>query len=66
MYLKEIGFISQSVMSDMYPYKSVPGSNRTEGTSHEALANPDNFQSRPDFPSLRVIKPLNRRSADVE
>ena len=30
-------------MSDMYPYKSVPGSNRTEGTSHEALANPDNF-----------------------
>ena len=51
MYLKEIGFISQSVMSDMYPYKSVPGSNRTEGTSHEALAIPDNFQSRPDFPS---------------
>ena len=40
-------------MSDMYPYKSVPGSNRTEGTSHEALAIPGNFQSRPDFPSQK-------------
>ena len=40
MYLKEICFISQSVVSDMQPYKSVLGSNRTEGTSKEALANP--------------------------
>ena len=27
-------------MSDIQPYKPVPGSNRTEGTSEEALANP--------------------------
>ena len=40
MYLKEICFISQSVVSDIQPYKSVPGSNRTKGTSEEALANP--------------------------
>ena len=40
MYLKEIGFISQSVVLDTRPYKSVPGSNRTEGTFEEALANP--------------------------
>ena len=66
MYLKEISFISQSVVSDIQPYKSVPGSNRTEGTSKEALANPDNFQSRPDFPSQRVLKSLYRGSADAE
>ena len=40
MYLKEIGFISQSVVSDIQPYKSVPGLNRTEGTSEAAFANP--------------------------
>ena len=40
MYLIETGLTSQSVMSDIQPYKSVPGSNRTEGTSEEALANP--------------------------
>ena len=38
MYLIETSFTSQSVMSDTHPYKSVPGSNRTEGTSKEALA----------------------------
>ena len=40
MYLIETSFTSQSVTSDTHPYKSVPGSNRTEGTSEEALANP--------------------------
>ena len=53
-------------MSDMYPYKSVPGSNRTEGTSHEALAIPDNFQSRPDFPSQRVLRSLYRGPVGAE
>ena len=38
MYLIETSFTSQSVTSDTHPYKSVPGSNGTEGTSKEALA----------------------------
>ena len=37
MYLKEISFISQFVMSDIQSIKSVPGSNRTEGTYKEVL-----------------------------
>ena len=38
MYLIETSFTSQSVMSDTHPYKPISGSNRTEGTSEEALA----------------------------
>src|SRR5574338_245777 len=38
MYLIETSFTSQSVTSDTHPYKSVPRSNGTEGTSKEALA----------------------------
>src|SRR5574338_1572185 len=38
MYLIETSFTSQSVMSDTHPYKSILGSNGTEGTSKEALA----------------------------
>ena len=38
MYLIEICFTSQSVISDTLPYKSVPSSNKTEGTSEEVLA----------------------------
>ena len=40
MYLIEINLISQSIVSDIQPYKSASGSNRTEGTFEEALANP--------------------------
>ena len=37
MYLIETSFTSQSVTSDTHPYKSVPGSNGTEGTSMNPL-----------------------------
>ena len=38
MFLIETSSTSQSVMSDTHPYKSVPASNRTEGTFEEVLA----------------------------